>query len=439
MHDQYGVETSASSSTEIDGYARALRAFHCYRGDPTEIIAPTLEQSPDFAMGLILHGHVNVSMWERSVVEEVGATVAKLDALEGKMNEREKMHTHALRQWTRGDWDGARTTLELLIAKYPRDILALQMGHLCDFYHGDRENLRGRVARVLAHWTNEDEAYPFLLGMLAFGLEECADYGKAEEAARHALDLVAEDCWAHHAITHVFEMQARQDEGIAFMESREPHWAQPDSGFRFHNWWHLGLFHLDNDRFDQVLDIYDRGVREDAESVQLMMVDATAMLWRLHLRDVDVGERWDELVDKFAAAEHEAGFYAFNDMHAAFAFAASGRHDDLKNRLAAAKLAMANGTTNAMMTKVVGLPVLEGIVAFAERRYSDAVAELLPVRYRANAFGGSHAQRDIIHRTLIEAAMRAQDVSLAKSLIEERQQLRPSCPFSWRLSASVSH
>ena len=36
----------------------------------------------------------------------------------------------------------------------------------------------------------------------------------------------------------------------------------------------------------------------------------------------------------------------------------------------------------------------------------------MPVRYRANLFGGSHAQRDIIHRMLIEAALRAPDKAL---------------------------
>ena len=35
------------------------------------------------------------------------------------------------------------------------------------------------------------------------------------------------------------------------------------------------------------------------------------------------------------------------------------------------------------------------------------LAELLPIRTRVHEFGGSHAQRDAVERTLLEAAIRA--------------------------------
>jgi hypothetical protein len=57
------------------------------------------------------------------------------------------------------------------------------------------------------------------------------------------------------------------------------------------------------------------------------------------------------------------------------------------------------------------------------------------VRYRASVFGGSHAQRDIVHRTLLEAALRAGDKPLARALASERVALKPRCPFSQELRA----
>jgi hypothetical protein len=30
------------------------------------------------------------------------------------------------------------------------------------------------------------------------------------------------------------------------------------------------------------------------------MIDASAMLWRLHLRGIDVGERWQALAERWA-------------------------------------------------------------------------------------------------------------------------------------------
>ena len=54
------------------------------------------------------------------------------------------------------------------------------------------------------------------------------------------------------------------------------------------------------------------------------MLDATALLWRLHLRGVDVGNRWSELADAWEKRV-EDGYYVFNDMHAMMAFVGSGR------------------------------------------------------------------------------------------------------------------
>jgi hypothetical protein len=74
---------------------------------------------------------------------------------------------------------------------------------------------------------------------------------------------------------------------------------------------------------------------------------------------------------------------------------------------------------------------LEG--ADPRESYGETIDLLLPVRYRAHAFGGSHAQRDIIHRTLIESAFRSGRYSLARSLAVERTSLKPHCPFSLSL------
>jgi hypothetical protein len=323
-----------------------------------------------------------------------------------------------------------RARFDRILEEHPTDALALQIGHLADFYHGDRDNLRGRVARVLPHWSRDMPGYGFVLGMLAFGFEECGDYGRAEDAGRRAIDMEPDDCWAQHAVTHVMEMQARQEEGIAWMESRRGHWAQDDNGFAFHNWWHTALYQLDLARVDKVLEIYDGAVRPASTKIQLQMLDAAALLWRLHLQQIDVGDRWTELADSYEEARDD-GFYAFNDMHAMMAFAATGRHAATSRLLAAVERAADGRGTNAAMTTQVGLSIVRAIDAFGRERYDEAVDLLLPVRYRAHAFGGSHAQRDVVHRTLLEAALRAGRHALARALAIERTALKPHCPFSW--------
>ncbi len=432
MKDERGQDTSTDSARSLATYERALRAFNTYLGDPVAIIDEALETDPEFAMGHVLRGHVHVSLWERSAVADVANSAAKLRELGNRINDRERRHALALEQWSSGHWNDARGTLDRLLAEYPRDLLALQIGHLCDFFHGDRENLRGRVARALPAWTRDDPGYGFLHGMHAFGLEECGSYAAAEEAGRHALELDPEDCWAHHAVAHVMEMQARQVEGIAFMEGRTDCWSQADNVFRFHNWWHTALYNLDQDRFERVLEIYDNGVRPDPAKFQLMMLDAAALLWRMHLRGVDVGDRWDELAELYER-DGEEGFYAFNDMHAMMAFVATNRGAAAAARLAAMEASAAGEGTNAAMTREVGLDIARGLEAFGRERYADTVDHLMAQRYRAHVFGGSHAQRDIVHRTLVEAALRAENKALATALLNERASLKPHCPFTLRL------
>lgn len=432
MNDARGVPVSGGSAKSQEIYEQALRALNVYRGDAVAIIDQALAAEPDFAMGQVLRAQVQVTMWERSVLPGVQAGVARLEALHARMNDRERRHARALKLWAAGDWDGHRAELDRLLAAYPRDLLALQVGHVADFFHGDRENLRGRVARTLPAWNREDAGYGFLLGMQAFGLEECGAYGEAEETGRRAIELEADDCWAQHALAHVMEMQARQAEGIGFMEGRKAHWAQEDNGFAFHNWWHTALYNLDQGRPQRALEIYDQGVRPQPSEIRLMMLDGAALLWRMHLRGQDTGNRWKELADSFQKGD-ENGFYVFNDMHAMTAFVATGRARAAAGLLESVEASAAQRSTNGHMAREAGLAVVRAIEAFGREKYAQAVDLLMPVRYRANVFGGSHAQRDIVHRTLLEAALRGGDRPLARALASERVALKPHCPFSMEL------
>jgi hypothetical protein len=120
-------------------------------------------------------------------------------------------------------------------------------------------------------------------------------------------------------------------------------------------------------------------------------------------------------------------------MHAMMAFAATGRLAEAEQLLAVMERAAGQSGTNAGMTRQVGLPIARAIDAFGRERYSETVDLLLPIRYRAHAFGGSHAQRDVLNRTLIEAALRGGRYDLARALAIERTALKPHCPFSWSL------
>jgi tetratricopeptide (TPR) repeat protein len=431
--DRHGVPVSNIRREAIDALDDAIELFHGYYGNPVEALDRAITLDPGAVMPRVAKAGILLTTSERAL-EPLAA--AELDAAERSAagaNPREQGHLAASRAWLGGDWRRAVRRWGDVLLDYPRDTLALQLAHLGDFYLGQSQMLRDRVARVLPYWGDSMPGFGYVLGMHAFGLEECGDYPHAEQTGRRALELNGRDPWAVHAVAHVMEMQGRLPEGIAWLESRAPEWSV-ENGFAFHNWWHLALFYLDLGEEAKVLELYDTRIRPNRSQVILEMIDATAMLWRLHLRGIDVGDRWKELADAWEPLAHD-GHYAFNDYHAMMAFVADGREDSARRLLATLRARADRGSgTNAVMTREVGLPVSIALRAFGRGDWDVAIEMLRPVRLIAQRAGGSHAQRDVLALTLIEAALRAGEARLARALVAERTQVKPTSPYNWRLT-----
>ena len=433
LQDSRGVPVSTSIRAALDRYETAVDRLHSYFRDPLAEIDAALAEDPGFIMGHCLRGTLMALATERAAEAPLRESVAAAEALAAGANERERGHIAALKAWAQGDFAGAVDAWGRVAESWPRDSLALQAAHLGDFYLGHTALLRDRIACALPGWDDSVPGYGYVLGMQAFGLEETGDYRAAEVTGRRAVALQPRDPWAIHAVAHVMEMEGRLPEGVDWLTGRTGDWA-PDNMFAFHNWWHLSLYHLDLGETGTVLRLYDEAIRPQPSPVALETLDATALLWRLHLRGVDGGARWADLADTWAPMA-EDGYYAFNDMHAMMAFVATGRDADADRLLAAQARSIAAGGTNAMMTAEVGLPVCRALRAFGAGDYGTAVDLLAPVRAVAHRFGGSHAQRDVLALTLVEAALRGGRADLAQALATERTDAKPGSPFNWRLSA----
>ncbi len=441
--DARGVPVSSCNARSLDDFEVALLQFHSYFGDPTETLTATLESDPEFVLGHIFFASALLMMSERQYLPMVIEHIELAESLAGKANAREKLLTRAARQWAEGYWDQASMTWDRVLAEYPRDAMALQLGHLTDFYRGDCFNLRDRICRVMTGWDKKVPGYSYILGMQAFGFEECNQYDKAEAIVLDALAMEPRDAWSVHALAHVLEMQGRYEEGKTMYSDRENDWA-PDNGFAFHNWWHLALYHLEHEDFDGAIALYDAQILPDDSDVYLQMADASALLWRLHLQQVDTGSRWDRLATLWAKKTAvENGYYPFNDMHAVIAFVGSGRFDEAREVLAAVESAATGNTgVTAMMAEDVGIAACRAMIAFGEQNYQQVVDLLLPIRTIAHRFGGSHAQRDILTQTLIESAIRGGGMQLATNLISERKVHKPFSPLSQRYAnklVRISH
>jgi len=421
IRDSLDHPLSGASAEALDPFELACHELRCFVGDPLGRAQQALSESPEMTMGHLLVAYLNLLGTEPAGLQP--AREALRAALALPANEREQAHRRAVEHLVAGRWHAAGLVLEDLSIRDPLDVLALQVGHQIDFFTGHSRMLRDRIARAQSAWEAGMPGYHAVLGMYAFGLEETGDYVRAEALGRRAVALEAHDGWAWHAVAHVMEMQDRRRDGVAWLGARSQTWSE-GSFFAVHNWWHLALFHLGLDEIDAVLELVDARILGSESAVVLDMIDASALLWRLHLRGVDVGNRWQALAQRWTAVT-DTSHYAFNDLHAMMAFVGAGRGDDAMHLLATQeRAALVFDGDNVQFLRDVGYDATRAIHAFGNGRYGDAVQRLRPLRSHAHRFGGSHAQRDVIDLTLIEAAARDGQQALADALRRERAALR---------------
>ncbi len=424
--DTAGHPLSGATAESVTHFETAAQQLRCYVGDPVATVDAALTAAPQMVMAHALKGYLHLLGTEPAALPGARDCVAAAAGLPA--DDRERGHLEAVRLLTEGRWRAAGRVLEDVAIMWPRDALALQVGHQIDFFRGDSRMLRDRIARALPAWSKSTPGYHALLGMHAFGLEETGDYAQAERQGRAAVELERRDTWAWHAVAHVHEMRNRPADGIAWLTADTAAWSA-DSFFAVHNWWHLALYHLEVGAVDEVLRLFDGPIFGKRSNVVLDMIDASAMLWRLRLRGLDVRSRFAELADLWAPIA-SAGNYAFNDMHAMMAFVGSGREQEQQAVLDAQRAAMQSDADNAAFTRDVGHAAALAMQAFGHGRYADCIDLLRPIRSTAARFGGSHAQRDLIDLTLIEAANRAGNPPLAAALTAERAALRPASPLT---------
>jgi hypothetical protein len=427
LTDRQGNHVSGATDEAVRHYDAALRAFNVYQGDPIGELDAAISAAPAFTAACLLKAWILALTTEPACVADAARLAMQARAL--PMNDRERSQLAILDEVIAGNWNRAASAMDLHNMRYPHDLAALQCGHLMDFFRGSARDLRDRVARALPAWSKDLPGFHAVLGFYAFGLEESGEYGRAEETGRRAIEIEPLDCWAHHAVAHVMEMEGRALDGIGWMVAREPYWANDTNFFKVHNWWHRALCHLDLGQMDDVWRLYDGPIRGAKSAVAMDLVDASALLWRISLSGRDVGTRWTELADAWDT--HADGrLYPFNDLHAVMSYLGAGRDEAITRVTQAQLAAAAESTETARWIRDIGRPLIDGFTAFARGDYRSAVETLHPVRYVANAFGGSHAQRDVIDWTLTEAAVRSGQRDVALALSNERLALKPHSPVN---------
>jgi len=427
--DAYGLELTTISDDAAASWNAAFADSLEHRLVAAEHAKAALEADPNFVMGLCMRASMLLQIGSNGVHPKIAGTLAKAKTHEKSATRREQMHVAALELWLAGNLSKATSVWQEILDQWPTDMMALKLHHNGSFWTGNRKGLASAPATALKTFGEDAPVSGFIMGMVAFGLEENGEYDRAEKLGREAVERNENDLWSLHAVAHILEMQCRQDEGRSLLSQPAGTWSDR-SPFKDHLWWHSALFALEQGDIPRVLELYDAEVRVDETGFYLDVQNASSLLMRLELIGVEVGTRWEELAD---LAQVRTGDHVmpFTDAHFMLALMGAGRLEAAREYLASLQSFAASVDNEvSKVTRIATTPLCEGLLARADGHYEEAADILYNLRDDLSPMGASHAQRDVFQQVMIDTVMRAGRGPLARELLEERDALRPGSDWA---------
>lgn len=384
-----------------------------------------LTQDPEFALahaararGLALAGNVQAG-------REGMAVARTLVARNG--TERERSHVEVLALATEAPPHVAIPAVLAHVDQWPRDalILSLPLGAFGLFaFSGMADHDPARVelcARHAAHYAAADD---WFLTMYGWALAENGEVARGRAMIEQAFALQRRSANAVHALAHAMFEGGQNDQAADLIAGWLPDY--PRAGvLHGHIAWHGALIALEQGDAGRALAIYEADVKPGVSRGMPINVlsDAASLFWRLEAYGHPAPPGgWAAIAD-YAHDQFPQPGHAFIDMHMALVEAATGDRAGLDRRLAALDAMAVDGR---MPAGPVVPATARAARAFADGDYAACAAILGPLTADIARIGGSGAQRQVIHETLLVALMCAGEVEKARALLDARLHRRPS-------------
>jgi tetratricopeptide (TPR) repeat protein len=408
--DAYGLPVTTGSSLALDCYDRAVDAALAWKASALDLFGEAIRHDPGLA---VAHAGAAACLFlEERFDEAKAAGAAARAAATPAVSPRERSYVDAVALWTAGQVPQAEAAMRAHLRDHPRDLAIVQRLYFVFFW-------QGRFPAMLATTTDLLRHHPpssYLIGMHAFALEEGGHCAEAIRLAESALQANPEDAWSIHALAHGLYESAGFESGIATLPAAiEP--CRDLNWFRNHLWWHVALMHLSRGDYDRVSALARRHFEQAPSSIAGELHDSISLLWRLELAGRPVGERWRPFADIARQRVSRTGLL-FHVAHVAMALGGAGDWATAERQVALLRERAPKDPTGLLGDLVV--PLVEGLHAFAAGDYARTIAKIEPLRPRIVELGGSRAQRDVFHDTLLEACFRAADMERAERFLTER-------------------
>jgi hypothetical protein len=254
----------------------------------------------------------------RSLVGQI--LVATRDA--ARATRREQQFVEALRRATVGDAVGACRLMVTHLDEFPRDVVMIR-AHVLLQNAGGAVHRKEAIAAQLGHLAPQLGDDPWFLGIHSFALSEIGDLPTALQLVERGLAHRPDHSVLAHAMAHIYFERGDDMGGRDFISG----WlkAHGDDVLNVgHMAWHLALTHVALSDPASALALYKR--QKSLEHWKTFTLeDAISLLWRLHLRDVDVRSEWSNLLQR-----ERTDVPAFQRAHVAFALAAVHDNEGLE-------------------------------------------------------------------------------------------------------------
>jgi hypothetical protein len=382
--------------------SRALDHLLRATGDPIADLSPITPGQREFPRAQTLRAAVGVLAKVPDALPLVAQAIHAPEDL--ALSERERAHRAAAAAWLAGNPVLAAESYAFILARWPRDLLALRLAQSCYFFLGWHDRLCDIVDSVVHAWSRDRRGFGFLLAMASFAHAENGNTAHAEALGREALARDPACPLGVHAVAHAFAESGRHAGGAQWMREQRAHWAT-ESRMCTHNAWHLAMFDIEEGDLASAVSILDHWLIPASAQSQLDACDAAALLWRLAGEGLDDDGRWRRVSDAFEKTV-TPGFWPYIDLHAALAHGSAGHHARLA-RLVERIESRATGNDYAALRALhITLPGLRALTAWSQGRYHEAAitfSRIRPLLYRA---GGSRVQLEIFSSIEAEAARR---------------------------------
>jgi tetratricopeptide (TPR) repeat protein len=434
--DSRGLAITTSSAEAARNIDQAVKVYMDYGTTAGGHLKTALEHDPASVMALCMRGYFFLMLENKALLPRVKQTLDEIKPHLGGATRREQLHVRGLEAWAAGDIMGACARWEELLAEFPLDLMALKLHHTMTFYTGRSHIMRSVVSGVLGAWNDRVPDYGCVQGMYAYALEECGAYDEAERWGREAVERNPGDLWAIHSVAHVLEMQGRSAEGVKWLDYTPEQWVKKNP-FKAHVWWHAALFLLAQGENDRALAHYDQALCSVNSEQYVDVSNQAALLKRIEMNGVDVGNRWQALAEHAEKRIHDH-MLPFRDAHFSLALVANGNFEAARRHIESMTgFSAQEQGWRAEATRDVLIPLCEGMIAYEAGDYDKATELLWPLRNEISIIGGSHAQRDLFAQIIADAAVHSSKLPVARSIMSERVISRGTRRKNWENYATV--